>query len=270
MLALSWMAAVVACLGYGAGSVLQAVGARRTAGVVGLSGFALIVQQLPYLVGLGADGVAFLANVVALQQLPLFLVQAVLTASVGVTAVIAAFRGERLTRKDWISLAVLGTGLVLLSLTAVSGRAVGISRPAQWSVLASVVVPVVVGAIGLRLRGRRSSMTLATAAGLSWTAVAIASRGLNIDGFDLGLLTSPLLWTIAAQGVLGAVWFALALQRGSVTAVTAVTFVLELVIPSAFGLWLFKDTVGAGQAPVAVAGFGLAVGGTIALMRFAE
>lgn len=270
MLALSWVAAVVACLGYGVGSVLQAVGARRAAGVGGLSGVALIVLQLPYLMGVAADGIAFLANVVALQRLPLFLVQAILTASVGVTAVIVAIRGEKLTGKNWLSLGVLGAGLILLALTAVSGRAVGLSSGTQWVVLGSAVLPLVVGVVGLRLQGRRSSMTLATAAGLSWTAVAIASRGLAVDGFDLGLLASPLLWTIVVQGGLGAVWFALALQRGSVTAVAAVTFMLELVVPSAFGLWRFGDTVGVGEAPAAILGFALAVGGTVALMRFAE
>ena len=58
MLALSWVAAFVACLGYGVGSVLQSVGARRTAEVSGLSGVGRILRQLPYLLGLGLDGVA--------------------------------------------------------------------------------------------------------------------------------------------------------------------------------------------------------------------
>jgi hypothetical protein len=70
--------------------------------------------------------------------------------------------------------------------------------------------------------------------------------------------------------VLGAAFFALALQRGSVTTVTAVTFALELLLPSALGLWLLGDAVGPGQAPVAVLGFLLAAGGTVVLIRSAK
>lgn len=270
MVALSWAAAFVACLGYGVGSVLQSVGARRTAHVAGVGGVAMILLQLPYLLGMAVDLVAFAANVVALQRLPLFLVQSIMTASVGVTAVIAAVRGARLTWRDWTSLGLLGAGLVLLCLTADSEGAVAISQTSQWIILASAVLPVSVGLVALRLSTRPASLLLACAAGLSFTGVAIASRGLGEVRFDLALLQEPLLWTIADQGVIGTVFFALALQRGAVTSVTAIVFMTELVIPSAVGLMIFGDTVGPGLELYAVAGFLLAVGGTVSLMRFAE
>lgn len=270
MLALSWVAAFVACLGYGVGSVLQSVGARRTAHVAGVSGVALILLQAPYLLGLLSDALAFAANVVALQRLPLFLVQSIMTASVGVTAVIASIRGERLRGRDWGSLAVLGAGLVLLCLTASSDNAVRVSSLSQWIILASAVLPVLVGLVALRLPDRTSALVLAGAAGLAWTGVAVASRGASAERISLALLTEPLLWAIVVQGVVGAVFFALALQRGSVTAVTAVTFVLEMMVPSAIGLWLFGDGVGRGDGPWAVLGFVLAIGGTVALTRFAD
>lgn len=270
MLALSWVAAFVACLGYGVGSVLQSVGARRTAHVAGVSGVALILVQAPYLLGLLSDALAFAANVVALQRLPLFLVQSIMTASVGVTAVIASLRGERLRVRDWSSLGVLGLGLVLLCSTASADNAVHVSTVAQWVILGSVVLPVLVGLGAQRLSDRRSSLALAGAAGLAWTGVAVASRGISADQISLALLGQPLLWAIVVQGAVGAVFFALALQRGSVTAVTAVTFVLEMVIPSAIGLWLFGDGVGRGDGPWAVLGFVLAIGGTVSLTRFAD
>ena len=47
MLLLSWFGAIVACLGYGVASVLQSVAAKRTAEVVGLTGLALIIKQVP-------------------------------------------------------------------------------------------------------------------------------------------------------------------------------------------------------------------------------
>ena len=250
--------------------MLQSVGARRTAEATDLSGVTRILRQLPYLLGLSLDGIAFLANVVALQRLPLFLVQSVLVGSVGVTAVIAALRGQRLGWRDWGSLAGLGAGLVLLCVTADPRPAAPLFPPGQWLLLAATVVPVVAGLVGLRLRGRLSAAVLAASAGLAWTGVALASRAFSAEHLGWSALAHPLVWTVVVQGVLGTVFFALALQRGDVTTVTAVTFMLELLVPSLLGLWLFGDGVLPGQAPLAVLGFVLAVGGTVSLVRFAE
>ena len=137
MLVLSWLGAIVACLGYGVSSVLQSVAAKRSAEVVGLTGIVLIIKQVPYLLGLAADTLAFAGNVLALQRLPLFLVQSIVAASVGVTAVIASLRGARLSWKDWMSLAILGLGLVLLCVTAVPTAA----HRFRWSTIGSSCWP---------------------------------------------------------------------------------------------------------------------------------
>ncbi|GAA3575847.1 hypothetical protein GCM10022197_36170 [Microlunatus spumicola] len=200
----------------------------------------------------------------------MFLVQSVLVGSVGVTAVIAALRGQRLGRRDWLSLAALGAGLVLLCVTADPRPAAPLLPAGQWWLLVATVVPVALGLAGLRLRGRTSAVVLAASAGLAWTGVALASRAFSAEPLAWSALVHPLVWTVVVQGVLGTVFFALALQRGAVTTVTAVTFVLELVVPSLLGLWLFGDGVLPGQAPLAVLGFVLAVGGTVSLVRFAE
>ena len=270
MLIVSWVAAFVACLGYGVGSVLQSVGARQTAEATDLSGVTRIMRQLPYLLGLGLDGIAFLANVVALQRLPLFLVQSVLVGSVGVTAVIAVLRGQRLRTRDWVSLAGLGAGLVLLCVTADPRPAAPLDPRGGWLLLAATVAPLVLGLVGLRLGARLAAIVLAAAAGLAWTGVALASRAFSAEPLTWSALAHPLVWTVVVQGVLGTVFFALALQRGAVTTVTAVTFMLELLVPSLLGLWLFGDGVLPGQAPLAVLGFVLAVAGTVSLVRFAE
>lgn len=190
--------------------------------------------------------------------------------SVGVTAVLAAFRGQRLGWRDWGSLAVLGAGLVLLCITADPRPAAPLGGPGPWLLLAATVLPVGAGLLGLALRGRRSAAVLAAAAGLSWTGVALASRAFSAEPLAWSALAHPLVWAVVVQGVLGTVFFAIALQRGDVTTVTAVTFVLELLVPSLLGLWLFHDAVLPGQAPLAVLGFVLAVGGTVSLVRFAE
>ncbi|SER14299.1 hypothetical protein [Microlunatus flavus] len=270
MLALSWVAAFVACVGYGLGSVLQSVGANSTGEVSGLGGVGRILRQLPYLVGLGLDGVGFVGNVVALQRLPLFLVQSILVGSVGVTALVAALRGQRLDWRDWASLGGLAAGLVLLCVTADPAPAAPLLPPGQWLLLAATVVPVAVGLVGLRLRGKTAAVVLAAAAGLAWTGVALASRAFSAEHLSWSALAHPLVWTVVVQGVLGTIFFALALQRGDVTTVTAVTFMLELLVPSLLGVVLFGDGVLPGQLPLAGLGFVLAVAGTVSLVRFAE
>ena len=272
MLAVSWAAAFVACLGYGVSSVLQSIGARRVDDDAGLSGLALIVRQVPYLLGLGLDALAFVATVVALQQLPLFLVQSIVAASVGITAVIASLRGAKLAGRDWAALGVLGLGLILLSVTAMPAAAARISLIADWVILVAVVVPLVVGLIGIRLRGHRSAVTLSVAAGLGFTGVAVASRGISADwgGADwYAVLVDPLLYAIVVHGVVAICFFTLALQRGAVTTVSAITFVIEVVVPSVVGVSLFGDVIDSRLAFLAAAGFLLAIAGTVSLSRFA-
>ena len=273
MLALSWVAAFVGCFGYGISSVLQSIGARRVDHDAGLGGLALIVRQVPYLLGLGLDAIAFGATVVALQQLPLFLVQSIVAASVGITAVIASFRGAKLAGRDWAALGVLGLGLILLSVTAMPAAAARISLVADWVILAGVVVPLVVGLIGMRLPGPRSAVTLSVSAGLGFTGVAVASRGISADGWGgahgYEVVADPLLYGIVVHGVVAIGFFTLALQRGTVTTVSAITFVIEVVVPSIIGLSLFGDVIDSRLAFLAAAGFVLAIAGTLSLSRFA-
>lgn len=270
MLLVSWIAALIACLAYGVATVLQSVGARRAATATGVGGVVGIVTQLPYLVGLGLDGVGFLGNVVALRQLPLFLVEAIVAGSVGVTAVVAALRGEKLGGRDWAALGVLGGGLVLLSVSAAPAEAAATSMTRDWLILGCVLLPLLVGLVGYRMTGPSSVALLSVAAGLGFGGVAIASRAMGADPIDWALLLNPLLWAIVAYGGLAVGLFGVALQRGKVTVVAAVTFVIEVVVPSALGLLFFGDAIADGRTLYAVAGFVLAIGGTIALSRFAE
>ena len=111
---------------------------------------------------------------------------------------------------------------------------------------------------------------LAVAAGLGFSGVAVASRAMGADPIAWGLLLNPLLWAIVAYGALAVGFFGVALQRGKITVVAAVTFVIEVIVPSALGLLFFGDAIADGRFPYAVTGFLLAIGGTVALSRFAE
>jgi hypothetical protein len=164
----------------------------------------------------------------------------------------------------------MGAGLIFLSFTAVPTAAVRIPVIEDWIILLTAIVPVVVGLIGFRMKGRASSIVLSCAAGLGFTGVALASRGIGADDISWSLLLNPLLWAIIVHGAIGMSCFTVALQRDAVTLVTAITLVFEVVGPSLLGIALFGDAIEPGRMPLAVSGFVLAIGGAVSLSRFVE
>ena len=84
------------------------------------------------------------------------------------------------------------------------------------------------------------------------------------------LLSNPATYAAAAAGILGVLLFATALQRGSVTATSAVMFAVETIVPSIVGLTALGDRTRPHFEIVAALGFSLTVGASIALARYTE
>ena len=250
----------------GAGSVLEAQGAQRAG--EGLSGdevgFRRLVRRPRYVIGLVVDVLGFLAAAVAMQYLPLFLVQAGVASSVGVTALLVAVLGARLPRRSVEALCAMLAGLVLLALSASSAPAADISTPWRWALLAAALPTALVAWGGLHAKGRARCVLLALAAGLAFTWVAVAARVLDPPA-DWEANLDPVLLAVAVNGVLGTACFAAALEHGSVTLVSAVNYSTETVLPAAIGLAFLGDKMRDGFGAVAVVGFVLAVGGALLL-----
>ncbi len=267
------LCAVVASVCYGSASVLQSVSAKKSAAGHGLDPrvLARMFGQLPYLIGLALDGIGFVAAIVALQlHQPLFVVQAIVAGSVGVTAGIAAFLGTRLGRPEWLGLAALGAGLILLAASAGIEKNEAIGTGWYWVMLASAVPVALLGAAGLRMTGSAAAIVLGTAAGLGFAITAIAARALQVPNPWWKLVASPATWAIAVGGILGMLLFAVALQRFAVTTVTALVLMAETVVPAVIGLVFLGDTIRAGFGAVAAAGLLLALAGAGLLAKFAE
>jgi hypothetical protein len=64
--------------------------------------------------------------------------------------------------------------------------------------------------------------------------------------------------------------FASALQRGAVTAVAAVMFAVETLVPATVGLFALGDGTRPNFAIVAALGFVLTVGASLTLARYSE
>ena len=268
---LGLLAALGAAVAYGVASVLQAVGTRRLAtGAVDGRFLLRLARSLPYLAGLALDAVGFVATVVALRVLPLFVVESAVASSVGVTALVAArFLGARLLRPERIALVVLGVGLVGLALSAEAEGGQPLSRAGQVTVLVLALVLAGVTAAAVRTP-RGSAALLATAARLGFAVVGVAARALPTPSVWWHLAVEPLLWALVVGGAVALVAFATALQRGAVTVVAAVTFAVETVVPAVVGYALLGDRARPGWLPVAVAGLLLTLGGGIALSRHSE
>jgi drug/metabolite transporter (DMT)-like permease len=268
---LGLIAAFSAAVAYGVASVLQAVGTRRLeSGTVDARFLLRLARSLPYAAGLALDAVGFVATVVALRVLPLFVVESAVAASVGVTAVVASrFLGARLLRPERIALVVLGAGLVALALSAQAEGAEPMSRAAQW-VLLVLALAVGAGTAVLARAPAGGAPLLAVAAGLGFAAVGIAARALQPPSPWWRVLAEPLLWALLVGGAVALIAYATALQRGAVTVVAAVTFAVETVVPAVAGYVLLGDRARPGFLPVAVAGLLLTLGGAIALARHSE
>jgi drug/metabolite transporter (DMT)-like permease len=256
---------------YGLASVLQAMGARRGGSTEGI---ARLMTQGPYLAGLAMDGAGFVISLLAFRTLPLFVVEAVLASSVGITAIGAArLLHQQLARREVLTIVVLIVGLAMLALSARSEHPIAVARLWQWVVLGSAVV-IAVAAFAITARPARSgaggALALAACAGLAFGGLAVATRVLEVPDPLWRVVGSPALYAMAVFGGTGIVVFAVALQRGSVTAVTAVTFAAETLAPAAVGLLWLGDGTRPGFAIVAAAGFVLALGAAIGLSRYGE
>jgi drug/metabolite transporter (DMT)-like permease len=262
------LGAAVAAIAYGAASVLQAIGVQRMAATAsGATLWNRLVAGRLYALGLLLDVLGFVASIVSLRTLPLFLTESAVAASVAVTAVLAVLVLDvRLRRAEVAALAVTGVGLVLLAVSAEPGPAQHTDTAGGWVLLGSVGVVALLLLTGLRDANLpRASLILAAAAGLAFGLVGIGARALAVQHPWWQTAADPVLWAIIAQGALGVVAYGFALHRGRVTTVAAITTVVETIFPAIVGLVFLGDAVRPNLIPVAVIGFLAVLAGSVAL-----
>jgi len=264
--------ALVATVSYGVGTVLQAVGARRAASSAHLDVtlFGRLARQWLYVAGLALDAVGFVAAVLALRTLPLFVVQAAVAGSLGVTAATAAFAfGFRLSTSAKAAIVVLVFGLVLLGASARSEDVADLSSGGGWILLAGVVVVAAAGGMAARST-RYSGIALAACAGLGFAGAAIAARALVVPTPVWQIAREPVAIALVGYGACGILMFASALQRGAVTPTSAVMLAVETIVPAIIGLVALGDRTRPHFEVVAGAGFAITIGACMALARYAE
>lgn len=243
--------AVAGAVGYGAGSVAQGLAARRSTSTL------RIVRQPLYLAGLGCDALAWLASLVALRTLAVYQVQAVLAGSLAVTVLGARLvLAARLRRRDSVAVAVTVLALVVLAFSAGAQQELQPSGAVRVGLCTAAVVVAIGGWVAARAGSPGASAALA---GLAFGGAALCARALPLPGPGKGpaavvgaLAVDPLVWALVVFGVAGMLLYAHALQLGQVGPVTAVLWIVEVIVPSVVGVVVLHDTVRDGWAPYAV------------------
>ncbi|MEE1788363.1 hypothetical protein PUR71_36515 [Streptomyces sp. SP17BM10] len=264
--------ALVATVCFGFGAVFQARGARSAprADRVRAGLLAALVRSWQFALGTLLDIVGFVLSIVALRSLPLFLVQAVTNASLAVTALAAVWLlGARLRRGDFAGIVAVVLGLTLLALG--SGREGRESAPSafHWALLGTTVVMVLLTVALVRRDGTVAAAGLGLLAGVGFGVTSLAVRVLDVHG-PTSVLADPATYALVLGGLGGYLAYALALQRGTVTAATAAGTVAETFGPALVGVAALGDAARPGFEWCALAGFAVAVGGTFVLSRFGE
>jgi hypothetical protein len=280
--------AVAASVCYGTGSVLQAVGSRKSArreaaamsttattsyGGPSLLSTAKAAVTWEFLVGTVLDVVGFGLGALAARLLPLFLSQTVISANLVITAVLGIkMLGIRLNRPEWFSIAVVCSALVLLAGAAGHEGSGRTPISTHWWLLAASALVIGGGIAGVRWLGAKAAILAGFLSGLGFGAVGVGVRVLNgADPIALGaLLADPALYAILTGGVGGMYLHTVALQIGSVNGATAALVVGETVVPGTLGVVWLGDASRPGYAWAAMVGFLLAVAGAVAVARFGK
>jgi drug/metabolite transporter (DMT)-like permease len=279
----SLVAALVSAFCYGVAAVMQAMAIRsashRSARIqagdenadrVDPHLLVRLMGQWRFLASLGIDLVGFLAQLVALRQLPLFAVQAVIASNLAVTAVFAAWLMHvRLGLKEWLAVAGVVVGVGMLGSSAGAEGAATVGPAFQIALMVTVAGVAVAGMAAARLPNPYRTPVLGATAGLGYAVLAVAAR--ILPGFSpQQLVRNPATYTLAAAGIVSFLLYASALEGGSVTVATAAVVLAETVPPAIVGVMFLGDTTRRGLTGLAVSGFVLAVASAVALARFGE
>jgi drug/metabolite transporter (DMT)-like permease len=277
----SLVAALVAALCYGVAAVMQAIAvraaSRRTAEAAGKAGQGvdpgLLVRMLRqglFLASIAIDLLGFIAQLIALRRLPVFAVQAIMSANLAVTAVFAAwFIHMRLAIREWLAVAGVVAGVALLALSAGAQGAKRVGSEFELGLILAVAAVGLVGFAVARLPNPVRTLALGAIAGLGYAVLAVSAR--ILPGFaPLQLIKSPATYTLAAAGIVSFMLYATALEGGSVTTATAAMVLAETVPPAIVGVIFLGDRTRHGLTGVAALGFVLAVVCALALARFGE
>jgi drug/metabolite transporter (DMT)-like permease len=275
----SLIAAIVSALFYGVASVMQAIAVRAAShrgvedaasGGVDPGLVVRMLHQWRFVASMGLDTLGFLGQLIALQRLPIFMVQAFVASNLAVTAVVASWLiGVKLSWREWAAVFGVVAGVGLVGSSAGAEGAAQVGAVFKLALIVAVAGLAVVGMAAAKLNDPYRIPALGLVAGFGFGVLSIAARVL--DGFaPLQLARDPATYAIIAAGIISFMFYATALEGGSVTVATAGVVLAETIPPAVIGVIFLGDQTRRGLAGVAWGGFFLAVASALMLARFGE
>lgn len=263
---LGLVAALAAALCSGIAAVLQARAVGRSGSdTTGAALMARLVRSGTYLAGLALVAAGFLLSVLALRELPVFVVAVARASSLGVTALLAwPLLGVRVGRREVAALLGLSAGLLLVVASGEAGPVAEVPDAVRWGLPVALVALVLLALVVQRQTGPRTGIALAAVAGLGFGLVGVSARAVTAEA-PLDLLLDPAVWTLGGAGLHGLLVYASALQRSTVTSATAALVGIETLSGAAAGILLLGDSPRPGWALAGAVGFVLALTGALAL-----
>jgi drug/metabolite transporter (DMT)-like permease len=259
-------AALCAAVCSGLAAVLQA---KAVGGVAADTSRGGLMRQLTssgwYRLALLLVAMGFLFSMLALRELPIFVVAVARASSLAVTALLAwPVLGLVPRRRDVVGLCAVASGLLLVVGSAQTGPAVQVTTHVRVAMAATLAAAVLLALVLVRRDGPRAGSALAVVAGIDFALVGLGSRAMDVSGAG-DLVADPAAWVVVLAGAHGLTTYAHALQRVTVTTATALMVGVETLAGALVGVLLLSDSSRPGWLPVSVAGFTLALGGAVLL-----
>jgi drug/metabolite transporter (DMT)-like permease len=275
--------ALLASLFTATSSICQRLGAAPAPGGDGFSVRIILylIRQPIWLAGVLSMILGFVLQVSALRLGSLALVQPILsTELIFVFAYMALLGSRRVLRSDWLAAVAMALGLGVFLATADPSGGVLQPSPAAWwfSGLSALGLAVLVAATAYARRRRgvapspaRKAALLGVATGISWGFLAAVIKELSSrlgDGVG-AVFTSWSLYAVVVVGAASMLLLSNALQAGPLAASQPGLTIVDPLVASLLGIFLFHEHLrsGAGDLALEAVAIGVLVAGVIVLSR---
>jgi drug/metabolite transporter (DMT)-like permease len=199
-------------------------------------------KNLAYVIGIILDLCAWVLTLIAVHNLPLFIVQPIIACSVIITLVIEHYVFKHKLSPRFIgSVGVILLGLILLAIVSTPEKSQAISSSLKLIIILSPVLLVILGSIFSKIQKHYSTFALAALSGIAFGGVSIAGRVLVVKSPYLHIICSYLMLSIIAYGLIGIMYFTMALQRAQASVISATMIACETIVPIVIGIAYLGD-----------------------------
>ncbi|HSX07287.1 MAG TPA: hypothetical protein VLG11_00130 [Candidatus Saccharimonadales bacterium] len=266
---LSILAAFACALCTGIGAILQKASADKEKPVHGIKlGFLWsLLHNWKYVLGVVIDTLGWVFVYLAVQHIPLFFAEAIVSSNLLITALLEHFvLHTPLPKRAYFAVILVLCGLGVLGLAAGQEAPRTVSLHIEWALALVPIVALVLAAAVGRSKQLAATAGVALLGGVAFGETSVISRVFPLPHPLWHALTGPLLYGLIASGIVGVLLFSTALQRTHATVANACLTISQTFVPAIIGLAVLGDTVRAGRWYAVVLGLGLSVAGTLYLM----